>query len=1206
MSNNGIVGAKRKPSGVVSVGSKKQQLEPQSVQNDNNDNNVDMQQDYNSEANNKTDAEANNQTDYIDTNDINIHFDNATDATKMEVYDSKANFKPDATKMDQEDATETEIEGYKIPILSAEQIKERREKILRNSKRIGPQPSQETLNKWYANLYDHIRTLSDTEDYSFNDLETNIKEEIQKLRIPPGYINSYSVLKNWYIDQKYPKDKEDKKDKKGKKGKKGKKNRSSKILSTIAEKIAEDNKSNMSDVNTVTSTSSKNTMVIPNSIGNLVLQEFYPLDTLCVLNDDLNYALRRSFEERIDNKIDGTNPDKIGEILFPTSSEKTLRQEIDYAIRNCKDQIENANAIVDACDIIHDVGYITELDYNGKKITSKYIESLSYIFKGETEKIFNTMVDKIMTTPSNLQQIVNNYKEGALSDVIKCIQNSTSFPQISYTPLSLAEGYFEIICNEMRMDKGLFRESGRKATLNKDKLDKIIEQYEGDFWEDCRDWCNNYFTYEDKEQLLKEHNALPTAQDYKTLYKNFLPCTTIDGSGTTNKDEHPHDYHEYQFDKTFGHYTYKVFTKYIKEQVYPWKHIVIVYKDGDLDNPIAIFSLAQNATIDLLLTSLGMPAARGGDGGKGAVQELDTTIGMFTDPKIRTEYDKLLLTPPPTEDITINATCWGKIIKEEEKNKELIALGIKTLGDKVMREYNNKNPNVSEQDPSPASPSASSSAPPPAAPPASSSTPHSALPSAPDFQSSSTPPSDKRLASSSAQSKGFRELTNVITTDKGIVFSNILDFIQSGNNNLAGVLRSAGNGWIFTKGQSEINRDEKIKQFRRKFTSYYFFIKSFGNEAEKSKMKVIKNHLGIEFKTDTNIERFEGIRNLHEIYKDVKKNKLLPDTTYEYIMGKLLEYEDEYRQRKINQIKNEIGQLNTSNYSNLLLTFSNLPDLKTHFISSVSVFTENNSSIYNLFIDGFSSKENQQLEDNTKESPIKKLPPPSDSIDISLDNGKIIIKYKSGISKKENYHYAIFGTKNGPEKIDNIKFYKKIEEYYIETPITLDFLIQLKEANESESNPFYNKIKTLDDEKIDSLINELLVEGHKYAGLTEQPFKAYQDEFFKKLKEQTFGKMYTIEEEEEEGKMDDGKEGEEGEEKMDDGNTEDDNNTVMSGLTEDVYSQIAGKKKRVTRKKIQVKRKQRNTLRKSTIKPINKKTRGRRNKKKKRSVTFKL
>ena len=40
--------------------------------------------------------------------------------------------------------------------------------------------------------------------------------------------------------------------------------------------------------------------------------------------------------------------------------------------------------------------------------------------------------------------------------------------------------------------------------------------------------------------------------------------------------------------------------------------------------------------------------------------------------------------------------------------------------------------------------------------------------------------------------------------------------------------------------------------------------------------------------------------------------------------------------------------------------------------------------------------------------------------------------------------------------------------------------------------------------------------------------------------------------------------------------------------------------------KIQVKRKQRNTLRKSTIKPINKKTRGRRNKKKKRSVTFKL
>jgi hypothetical protein len=1002
------------------------------------------------------------------------------------------------------------------------------------------------LEEWNKKLYDYITKLNnEKKNYNFDDLKKLLETEVEQENIPTISINSYSVLKNWYIDQKYSNTG------------KGKKNRGSKILFTIGQKIAQDNKSSKkrSGTASVTSATTTHTMVIPNSIGNLVKQEFYPLDTLCILNDDLNYALRRSFEERIDKKIDNTIRDKIGDLLFPQTEEKTLRQEIDDAITNCNDQIDNANAIVDACDIIHDVEYVTE--FNGTEVMeSNYIKSLRSIFKGETKKKFDTMIAEIIKTPSNLQQIVNKYKEGALSEVITCIQNHTSFPQISYTPLSLAEGYFELICNEMKIAKSVYRESGRKASLNKDKLDKIILQYEGDFWEHCRDWCNNNFSDTERDQLLLDHDKLPTDKDYKTLYKNLLPCTTIDGCGTTDKDEHTYRYHEYQFNKTFGHYTYKVFTKYIEttpNQEHPWKHIIIVYKDNDLYNPIAIFSLAQNATIDLLLTSLNMPATRGGDGGKGAVQDLQTTVTMFNDPEIAAEYKKISENKP--EEIKKESTRWGKIVQKEAVNKELIGLGIKTLGDKVMREYNNKNPVLTEPS------SASSSVMPPAPPTAS---------------------------SSALQPKGFQELTNVITTDKGIVFSNILDFIQSttssnpGNSNLAGILRSTGKGWTFTKGQSQINREEKIKQFRRKFTSYYFFIKSFGTDSDKKIMEQIKNNLGITFGSDTNIERFEGIKNLHEIYKDIKNNnnKLAPKSSYAYIMGKLLESEDDDRQKKIENIQKEIGKLN---HSNLLLNFSNLPDLKTHFISSVSVFTESNSSIYNLFIDGFSLKDVQAREESTSPSGIKKLPPPSvHTLDISFNNGNIKINYNAEIENENKSKYAEVGTLNAPHELNDIRFSSeridksnKTYTYYIETPITLDFLIQLKEANESESNPFYNKIKRPDDVvKIDSLINELLAEAQKYAGLTEQPFKAYQDEFFKKLEESTLGKMDTIEEE---------KEG------------------YDSDLTID-----GGKKKRVTRKKIQVKRKQRNTLRKSTIKPINKKTRGRRNKKKKRSVTFKL
>ena len=185
--------------------------------------------------------------------------------------------------------------------------------------------------------------------------------------------------------------------------------------------------------------------------------------------------------------------------------------------------------------------------------------------------------------------------------------------------------------------------------------------------------------------------------------------------------------------------------------------------------------------------------------------------------------------------------------------------------------------------------------------------------------------------------------------------------------------------------------------------------------------------------------------------------------------------------------------------------------------------------------------------------------------------------------------YLLNKTRNEPNKINDIEFSRerigksKTYTYYIETPITLDFLIQLKEANEFDNieNTFYNKIKRPDDvNKIDSLINELLVEGHKYAGQTQKEFTEYQKQF--KAYQDTLKLLNKSS-----GKMD---------------------LSTLSTLNEDDENKMqeGGKKKRVTRKKIQVKRKQRNTLRKSTIKPINKKTRGRRNKKKKRSVTFKL
>lgn len=942
-------------------------------------------------------------------------------------------------------------------------------------------------NKTTIVLHDLIEKL--TEKIKENDAQLT-KSNKMKLGVHPN-----TVLKSWHLYKK----------------RKGVKNRNSKLLNEISTSINAQNKNN--DVASSTqSVSTAQTTRIDKTIQNIGKQDFYPYDTLNVLIDDLNYALRNNFKKRIEGKIASYDKDKIKNI-FPKDV-KSLREEINEIKKNKENEeimktINHCQSIVDAADIIHDVGYIHKYDDTTGVVVgdADYITSLNTLFEStkETQAQFQKMVRDIEKTPSNLQAIVNRYKEEAIHKLIDCIQKKTIFPHIEYIGLTLAEGYFEIICNQISYPGSLYRESGRKPTL--DNLDTVIKQYESEgasFWEDCQKWCNV-----SKEQTDEIDNNKPN------LYKELLPCTTFDGCGITTKVTHPYDYQKYEFEDVFNCYTYKVFTKYVEsEKQYFWKHMIVVYKKDDSE-PIAMLSLAQNATIDLLLGSLDMRATRGGDGGKGAIQILEKTVEILNDiPEIITEYSKF--NDENADNINKNGTCWGKIMKSEKPHTQIIGLGIKTCGDKVVREYNKKNPIVKPIPPEP----------------------------------------------------NKQELTNAITTDKGIVFSNVLDYFQSDNNRLSGILRSTAKGWTFVKGINNITIEEKVEQFKMKFVSYYYFVLSFGDPHLKTDMKNRLHDLGIVLKNEDVLERFEGINNIDNIYGQIKEQgtRLKSKNLYEHIMATLLASENENRKKRTEKLIKTVKSTILPNID--IFNFSNLPDLMTYFISSLNVFAEINACIYNLFEDGLSDTDKHAKLPLPKPDIKPETPMETDSneptnninIEFSENNSYLKISYNIDYDNtsnpvREKTAHGYFGSETSPFELDGIKFYHtridKTSEYkyIIETQVTLGFLIQLKQADD-----FYNKLGDYDKKQIDSLINELLIDAENAGDeKTHKPFDEYLKEY-------------------------------------------DNINEKME------VSTGGSKKKNRTRKRAQ-KKKQRKTLRKSVIKSCNKKTRARKNKKNR--VTFK-
>jgi len=790
-----------------------------------------------------------------------------------------------------------------------------------------------------------------------------------------------------------------------------------------------------------------------------------PFAPFIIMSEDLGYALNFKFKNRMELFITKDKESVIKEGKEYGSNiqnildddQETIRQKITslQINKNYNEQHKKIQFFIDAIDLIHDVAYAKETD--------GYIAALNKIATKHGVTDFSEFTEKIINkSNATIQKEVNDMRKQKRNELIKLAnENNVPIPHMEETPLTLMEGYFEFfdVMNKYNGASNVnmaYFESGRKFKYG-NEFKELVKEYDdnGDnFKIDCSSYCNINI-----DNGNDEYNNLYEKLAQGNPYVETKPCTTIDGFGVTNKSVIPDNYQIYTFNNVFGRFNYKIHTFYVLNV---WKHIIMIYDINEVinnPNPIAIFTLYGNGTIDSLLSAAGMSITRNGDGGKGGTLPFKDTI---------TEWNKSIseITVPDTLLIEAkkDGQIFGKYSKSHEDYFQLLLLGVKTCGDLVVYQYNK------------------------------------------DTHTS---------------------LHFVGTTDKGIAFSNEIDFLQPENDKkevLMGVMRRDGNGWLYTKGIEKVNNKLKSEQIIIKLISYYHFLLAYDKTNNANNvMLILENAMptgySINLESEEKVSRFNQLKVFREeTFNTIEEYSEVEISPYESCMLTILIEEN----KAINQsIKNCITNASTI-FASYNESFSNvnfwesivkLPNLNDAFSSKVSKIAQNHETIRNIFSEVPNNRVFKQGETDESKNSGYKYKIKGDTINVKIQANDIIIYYE--------IDNDIEGT-----TVNDVEFKiesegesrKKKHTLKITSPITLDLLIQLlektnktNETNETNKKYFiqvenpeggyheHDDSRKIISEEIDRIFTETL----SLASLNEKQMKECQ--FFYKEKLKTIG-----------------------------------------------------------------------------------------------------
>tara|TARA_B110000114_G_scaffold87866_2_gene92768 strand:- start:642 stop:4124 length:3483 start_codon:yes stop_codon:yes gene_type:complete len=300
------------------------------------------------------------------------------------------------------------------------------------------------------------------------------------------------------------------------------------------------------------------------------------------------------------------------------------------------------------------------------------------------------------------------------------------------------------------------------------------------------------------------------------------------------------------------------------------------------------------------------------------------------------------------------------------------------------------------------------------------------------------------------------------TTDKGIAFSNEIDFLQPVNEKkevLMGVMRRDGNGWLYTKGIEKVNNKIKSEQIIIKLISYYHFLSVYDNnngEDRKNARIILEDNIGEGYSINTlkskgnteeeNVDRFYQLKEFREnTFKTKTQYKgIIP--LYELCMLEILIKENEAIKKSIDKCISTASDI-FKNYKKedigIWEKIVKLPNLNDAFSSKVSKIAQNHETISKIFT------EVPKKNDGMKEGHTDEYGNPGDSykiqdstINVKIQGNDIIIYY---VIDSNLVDHTVNGVtfeikRTGIERV-------KTNTLYITSPITLDLLIQLLEKS---------------------------------------------------------------------------------------------------------------------------------------------------------------